>query len=111
MLNTDADGPNNSYSMPIVCIANKALFFLAVGMSRAECMPESKVLNANELETLCDTAIKLFINSVTEQLATATLIGVQLIDFFNRGTSVDGPVIDGDSNRDQSSLPSKLLHH
>lgn len=65
-------------------------FFLAVGMSRAECMPESKVLNANELETVCDTAIRLFINSVTEQLATETIVGVQLIDFFNRGVSLDG---------------------
>lgn len=61
-------------------------------MSRAECMPESKVLNVDELETVCDTAIKLFINSVTKQLATETLIGVQLIDFFNRGMSFDGPV-------------------
>lgn len=45
-------------------------------------MPESKVLNGNELETVCDTAIRLLINSVTEQLASETIIGVQLIDFF-----------------------------
>lgn len=80
-------------------------------MSRAECMPESKVLSGNELETVCDTAIRLFINSVTEQLATETIIGVQLIDFFNRGVSFDGPVIDGDSNWDQQSFTSGLLHH
>lgn len=67
-------------------------------MSRAECMPESKVFNGNELETVCDMAIRLFINSVTKQLATETVIGVQLIDFFNRGMSFDEPVIDGDSN-------------
>lgn len=76
-------------------------------MSKAECMPESKVLNGNELEIVCDTAIKPFINSVTEQLATKTLIGVQLIDFFKRGVSFDGPVIDGDSNWDQLSFTSK----
>lgn len=61
-------------------------------------MPESKVLNGNELERVCDTAIRLFINSVTKQLVTETVIGVQLIDFFNRGMSFDKPVIDGDSN-------------
>lgn len=67
-------------------------------MSRDECMPESKVLNANELETACDTAIRLFINSVTKQLATENIIDVQLIDLLGRSTSSDEPVIDGDSN-------------
>lgn len=79
-------------------------------MCRAECMPESKVLNVNELETVCDTAIKLFINSVTEQLATETWIGMQLIDFFSRAMSFEGPVINGDSNWDQLSFTPELLH-
>lgn len=79
-------------------------------MWRVECMPESKVFNGNELETVCDTAIKLFINSVTEQLATETWIGMQLIDFFSRAVSSDGPVINGDSNWDQLSFTSELLH-
>lgn len=48
----------------------------------------------------CDTPIKLFINSVTEQLPTETLIGVQLIDFVNRGTSLGWAVMNGDSDWD-----------
>lgn len=31
---------------------------------------ESNVHNGNEVETICDTAIRLFINSVTKQLVT-----------------------------------------
>lgn len=95
--NTDTDGHNNSHAVFNVCIPNTA-FLLAVGMSRDECMPESKVLNANELETACDTAIRLFINSVTKRLATENIIDVQLIDLLGRSMSFDEPVIDGDSN-------------
>lgn len=95
--NTDTDGHNHSHAVFNVCIPNTA-FLLAVGMSGDECMPESKVLNANELETACDTAIRLLINSVTKRPATENIIDVQLIDLLGRSMSFNEPVIDGDSH-------------
>lgn len=49
-------------------------------------MAVSKVRNGNEAGTISDTAITLFINSVTsgEQLVTENVIDMQLIDFLNR---------------------------
>lgn len=66
--NTDTDGHNDSYATSNVCIPN--VCFMTVGMSKDEYMAESKVRNGNEVETICDTAIRLFINSVTKQLVT-----------------------------------------
>lgn len=106
--NTDTDGHNNSHAVFSVCIPNTA-FLLAVGMSRDECMPESKVLNANELETACDTAIRLFINSVTKRLATENIIDVQLIDLLGGSMSFNEPVIDGDSNWEGKADSSEAL--
>lgn len=56
-------------------------------------MAESKVHNGNGVETICDAAIKLFINSVTKQLVTETIVDIQLIDFLNSSMLLDEPVI------------------
>lgn len=56
-------------------------------------MAESKVHNGNGVETICDAAIKLFINSVTKQLVTENIADVQLIDFLNSSMEVDELVI------------------
>lgn len=53
---------------------------------------------ANEVETICDTAIRPFINSVTKQLVTENVIDMQLIDFLNRSVLLDELVINSDNN-------------
>lgn len=63
-------------------------------------MAESKVRNGNEVETIPDTAITLFINSDTsrKQLATENIIDMQLIDFLYRSTLLDEWLINSDNN-------------
>lgn len=61
-------------------------------------MAESKVHNGNGVETICDAAIKLFINSVTKQLVTETIVDIQLIDFLNSSMLLDELVINIDNN-------------
>ena len=53
---------------------------------------------ANEVETICDTAIRPFINSVTKQSVTENVIDMQLIDFLNRSVLLDELVINSDNN-------------
>lgn len=52
-------------------------------------MAESEVPNGNEVETICDSTVMLYINSVTKQLVTEIIINVQLIDFLNRSVSLN----------------------
>lgn len=56
--------------------------------------------NGNEAETVRDTAITLFINSVTgrKQLVTENIIDMQLIDVLNGSTLLDELLINSDNN-------------
>lgn len=54
--------------------------------------------NGNGVETICDAAIRLFINSVTKQLVTESIVDVQLIDFLNSSMVLDELVINTDNN-------------
>lgn len=55
--------------------------------------------NGNEVETICDTAIRLLINSVTKQLLTEIMTNTQLSDFLISGMILNELLIDGDNRR------------
>lgn len=63
-------------------------------------MAESKVRNGNEAKAISDTAITLFINSVTscKQLVAKNIIDMKLIDFLNRSMLLDELLINSDNN-------------
>lgn len=109
VFNADADGPNNSYSMFNVCIANKPLFFWQLaceGLNACQSQKCSMVMSWKQFVTRQLSPSLIQSPSSWRQ---KTGIGVHLIDFFNSGMSFEGPVINGDSNWDQ--LSSKLLYH
>lgn len=55
--------------------------------------------NGNEVETICDTAIRLFINSVTKQLLTEIMINMQLTDFLSQSMILNELLTDSDNTQ------------
>lgn len=55
--------------------------------------------DGNEVETICDTAIRLFINSVTKQLLTEIRTNTQLSNFLRGSVILNELLIDSDNRR------------